>query len=56
MLNTGNIILDKSFAFALDIIQYTALLEECKKFVVANQLTKSGTSIGAYGKQGRFYS
>ena len=47
MLNTGNIILDKSFAFALDIIQYTALLEECKKFVVANQLTKSGTSIGA---------
>ena len=47
MLNTGNIILDKSFAFALDIIQYTELLEECKKFVVANQLTKSGTSIGA---------
>jgi len=47
MLNTGNIILDKSFSYALDIIKYTEVLEENKKFVIANQLKKSGTSIGA---------
>lgn len=47
MINTGNIILDKSFAFSLHIIQYTELLEGNRKFVIANQLMKSGTSIGA---------
>lgn len=47
MLNTGNIILDKSFSYTLDIIKYTEELEEQKKFVIANQLKKSGTSIGA---------
>lgn len=47
MLNTGNIVLDKSFSYALDIIRFTEILEENKKFVIANQLKKSGTSIGA---------
>lgn len=47
MLNTGNVVLDKSFAYALDIIRYTEELEANKKFVIANQLKKSGTSIGA---------
>jgi len=36
-----------SFQFALDIIGYTTILEQQRKFVVANQLLKSGTSIGA---------
>jgi four helix bundle protein len=42
-----NIVVDKSFQFALRIIQYCELLEEKKKFIIAKQLFKSGTSIGA---------
>lgn len=42
-----NVIVDLSFDFALQIIEFTELLEEKRKFVLANQLLKSGTSIGA---------
>ncbi|MCT2562738.1 four helix bundle protein [Chryseobacterium herbae] len=42
-----NEILDLSIRFSLDIIKYTELLESSRKFVIANQLMKSGTSIGA---------
>jgi len=42
-----NEILDLSFDFALKIIEFTETLEENRKFVVARQLMKSGTSIGA---------
>lgn len=42
-----NIIVKLTFQFALDIIKYTEVLQENKKYVVANQLLKSGTSIGA---------
>ena len=42
-----NLILEKSFDFALQIIEYSELLEESKKYVIARQLLKSGTSIGA---------
>jgi len=42
-----NIIVIKSFNFALKIVQYCELLEKKRKFVVAHQLLKSGTSIGA---------
>lgn len=42
-----NIIVDKSFQFALKIISYCELLEENKKYVVSRQLLRSGTSIGA---------
>lgn len=42
-----NIIVDLTFSFALDIISLTELLEEKRKFVLARQLLKSGTSIGA---------
>jgi len=42
-----NAILKKSFDFALHIIEFTELLEESKKYVIARQLLKSGTSIGA---------
>ena len=44
---SSNPIVDKSFLFALDIIQYADALEKEKRFVIANQLLKSGTSIGA---------
>lgn len=42
-----NEILELSFEFALDIIIFTELLEEQKKYVISRQLLKSGTSIGA---------
>jgi four helix bundle protein len=47
MENKENVILDKTFAFALKIIEFSELLEANRKFVIANQLLKSGTSIGA---------
>ena len=40
-----NLILVKSFEFAKKVVLYTEKLEENKKFVVANQLLKSGTSL-----------
>lgn len=42
-----NVILVKTIKFSLAIIKYVELLEAGKKFIVANQLMKSGTSIGA---------
>lgn len=42
-----NEILELSFEFALQIIVYCELLEENRKYVIARQLLKSGTSIGA---------
>ena len=42
-----NEIVEISMEFALAIITYTELLEESKKYVIARQLLKSGTSIGA---------
>ncbi|HET7732626.1 MAG TPA: four helix bundle protein [Paludibacter sp.] len=42
-----NEILELSFEFALDIIIFTELLEEQKKYVISRQLLKSGTSIGS---------
>ncbi|NBG64928.1 four helix bundle protein [Acidiluteibacter ferrifornacis] len=42
-----NIIVTKTISFALAIISYAELLEEKKKYIIARQLLKSGTSIGA---------
>lgn len=42
-----NLILNLSFKFSLQIIAYAELLESHRKFVIANQVLKSGTSIGA---------
>jgi four helix bundle protein len=42
-----NEILELSFDFALNIIAYTEKLEISRKYVIAKQLLKSGTSIGA---------
>ncbi len=42
-----NIIVNKSFHFALNIVAYCEMLEENRKFVISRQLLKSGTSIGA---------
>ena len=42
-----NAILRSSFEFSVMVLSYCDLLYEAKKFVLANQLCKSGTSIGA---------
>ncbi|RZJ76494.1 MAG: four helix bundle protein [Flavobacterium sp.] len=42
-----NIVVAKSIDFALDVISFCEQLESSRKYVVANQLLKSGTSIGA---------
>jgi four helix bundle protein len=42
-----NIIVELTFCFALEIIEYCEILEEKKKYVISKQLLKSGTSIGA---------
>jgi four helix bundle protein len=42
-----NIIVEKSFQFALKIVLYCELLEEQKKYVISRQLLRSGTSIGS---------
>jgi len=42
-----NIILEKTIAFSLKVIDYTEQLEGMRKYVIARQLLKCGTSIGA---------
>ena len=42
-----NVIVSKTIDFSLLIIEFCEELEAQRKFVVANQLLKSGTSIGA---------
>ncbi len=42
-----NVIVNKSFQFALKIVEFADLLDDRKKWVIAKQVLKSGTSIGA---------
>ena len=46
-MTNGNLVVDLSFKFALDIILFTEILEEKRKYILAKQLFSSGTSIGA---------
>src|SRR5215203_1911714 len=46
-MEKDNLIVNLTFQFALDIIVFTEQLEQSKKYNLANQLFKSGTSIGA---------
>ena len=47
MKESENIIVKLTFQFALDVIKYCEILEEKRKYIIGNQLLKSGTSIGA---------
>ena len=42
-----NLIVKLSFEFALLIIEFSEILEKEKKYVIAKQILRSGTSIGA---------
>ena len=46
-MESGNLIIDKTLEFALAVVAFCELLEANRKFIVANQLLRSGTSIGA---------
>jgi four helix bundle protein len=45
--NKDNIIVKKSYAFALEVINLYKFLIERKEFVMSKQILRSGTSIGA---------
>ena len=42
-----NVIVEKSFQSALEVVIFCELLEENKKYVLSRQLLRAGTSIGA---------
>lgn len=42
-----NVVVEKSFRFAVKIVAFSEKLEEAKKYVLAKQVLKAGTSIGA---------
>ena len=45
---TENVIVDKSYSFAVGIVKYCFEIQKKEKeYVLSNQLLKSGTSIGA---------
>jgi four helix bundle protein len=49
--DADNAILKLSFAFSLKIIEFSELLESKKRYNLANQLFRCGTSIGANVKE-----
>jgi four helix bundle protein len=46
-----NIILALTLDFAIEIVSYCDQLEQNRKYVIARQLLKSGTSIGANSRE-----
>lgn len=47
IVKNENPLLTHTFQFALNIMDYTDKLNDQKKYIIARQLMKSGTSIGA---------
>lgn len=42
-----NLIVNLTFDFAVDMVKFSELLESKRKFAIANQIIRSGTSVGA---------
>ncbi|MDI3319093.1 four helix bundle protein [Pinibacter soli] len=42
-----NVILEKSMNFSIKVIEFCETLERLRKFAIANQLLRCGTSVGA---------
>ena len=47
MIMRKNELLEVTFQLALKIIEYSEILEKHKKYVIAKQVLRSGTSVGA---------
>ena len=43
----GNLIQEKSFEFAVSVVKYYKQLKTQNEYAIANQLLRSGTSVGA---------
>ncbi|MBU1013308.1 MAG: four helix bundle protein [Bacteroidetes bacterium] len=55
MVESGSVLQEKSFEFAISIIQtYKRLVETHKEFVLSKQLLKAGTAIGALIREGAY--
>ena len=51
-MGKGNLIMDKSFAFAIRIVRlYKLLCEHRKELVLSKQILRSGTAVGASIKE-----
>ena len=51
-MKTNNPLIDKSYAFALRVVElYRYLCEEKKEFVLSKQVLRSGTAIGAHAEE-----
>lgn len=48
-----NLILEKSYAFALDIMRVAKQIRERREYELASQLWRAGTSIGANVEEGQ---
>jgi len=47
-----NVLLEKSFAFAVRVVKaYKYLVEEKKEFIISKQFLRSGTSIGSNSEE-----
>jgi four helix bundle protein len=46
-MKSGNLIVDLTFQFSLEIVAYTDKLDEKRKYSMSKQLFRSGTSVGA---------
>jgi four helix bundle protein len=53
-MKSGNLIVDLTFQFSLDVIVYTEKLNEKRKYSMSKQLFNSGTSIGANVRESQF--
>lgn len=42
-----NLIVNLTFEFSIDIVEFCEILEDKRKYTIARQILKSGTSIGA---------
>ncbi|MBN1115573.1 MAG: four helix bundle protein [Bacteroidales bacterium] len=51
-MKTDNVILDKTYAFALKIVKLYLQLKKDNEFILSRQLVKSSTSIGANSEEG----
>ena len=47
IMNDENVILNKSFEFALEIVELYTILRNNNEYVISKQVLRSGTSIGA---------
>ena len=53
IMNKENVVMNKSYAFALRTVKlYKYLVNEKKEYVLSKQLLRSGTSIGALIREG----